>query len=170
MCPEALQLRMVPIASCLPTQYSPRQECLPPQRNQTLRIKVLRMDGPESHVTQWCLTMRLSDAGVRRRPTKLFYPNHRLPPWLTEDAARDRSNRLLDCRATPASKLTLGSIAELTLGLVGRKDPVVVPATGAQRRLLNTAPTPMPVRRGCGPNQNPWGPCDPTLAVSCADL
>ena len=52
MCPKALQLRMVPIASCLPSQYSPRKECFSPQRNQPLRIKVLRMDGPESHVTQ----------------------------------------------------------------------------------------------------------------------
>ena len=42
------------------------------------------------------LTMRLSDAGMRRRKTKLIYPNHRLPPWPTEDATRDRSNRLLD--------------------------------------------------------------------------
>jgi len=31
------------------------------------------------------LTMRLSDAGLRRHPTKLIYPNHPLPPWLTED-------------------------------------------------------------------------------------
>src|SRR5580658_10059733 len=30
--------------------------------------------------------MRLSDAGLRQRPTKLLYPNHRLPPWLIEDA------------------------------------------------------------------------------------
>ena len=30
--------------------------------------------------------MRLSDAGLRQHPTKLIYPNHRLPPWLTEDA------------------------------------------------------------------------------------
>jgi hypothetical protein len=37
----------------------------------------------------------LSDAGMRRRQTKLIYSNHRLPPWLTEDAPRDRSNRLL---------------------------------------------------------------------------
>ena len=29
--------------------------------------------------------MRLSDAGLRRRQTKLIYPNHRFPPWLTED-------------------------------------------------------------------------------------
>ena len=40
--------------------------------------------------------MRLSDARLRRYQTKLIYPNHRLPPWLTEDAARDRFNRLLD--------------------------------------------------------------------------
>src|SRR5258708_8263055 len=40
--------------------------------------------------------MRLSDAGVRRRQTKLIYCDHRFPPWLTEDAVpRDRSNRLL---------------------------------------------------------------------------
>jgi len=39
---------------------------------------------------------RLSDAGFHWRPTKLIYPNHRLPPWLTGDAPRDRSNRLLD--------------------------------------------------------------------------
>src|SRR6202035_1526713 len=39
--------------------------------------------------------MRLSDAGLRCRQTKVLYPDHRLPPWLTEDATRDRSNRLL---------------------------------------------------------------------------
>src|SRR5580658_5935969 len=33
------------------------------------------------------LTMRLSDAGLHQRQTKALYPNHRLPPWLTEDAA-----------------------------------------------------------------------------------
>ena len=30
--------------------------------------------------------MRLSDAGLRQRPTKLIYSNHRPPPCLTEDA------------------------------------------------------------------------------------
>jgi len=44
----------------------------------------------------WFLTMRLSDAGLRGHPTKLIYPDHRSSPWLTEDAPRDRSNRLLD--------------------------------------------------------------------------
>ena len=39
--------------------------------------------------------MRLSDAGLRCREAKLIYPDHRSPPWLTEDAPRDRSNRLL---------------------------------------------------------------------------
>jgi hypothetical protein len=43
----------------------------------------------------WHITMRLSDAGMRCRKTKLIYPDYRPPPWLTEDAARDRSNRLL---------------------------------------------------------------------------
>ena len=41
------------------------------------------------------LTMRLSDAGLRRRKTKPLYTNHPLPPALTEDVTRDRSNRLL---------------------------------------------------------------------------
>jgi hypothetical protein len=46
------------------------------------------------------LTIRLSDAGLRC-PTKLIYPNHRSPPWLTEVAIpRDRSNRLLCVKAT----------------------------------------------------------------------
>jgi hypothetical protein len=40
--------------------------------------------------------MRLSDAGVRRQETKLIYVDHRPTPWLTEDAPRDRSNRMLD--------------------------------------------------------------------------
>src|SRR5580658_22110 len=41
------------------------------------------------------LTMRLSDAEVRHRQTEPLNPNHRSPPWFTEDAPRDRSNRLL---------------------------------------------------------------------------
>jgi hypothetical protein len=40
--------------------------------------------------------MRLSDAGLRQRQTKLIYPDHRPTPCLTEDVPRDRSNRLLD--------------------------------------------------------------------------
>src|ERR1700722_12114326 len=42
------------------------------------------------------LTMRLSDAGLRRRPTKLIYPDHRPSPFPNGDEPRDRSNRLLD--------------------------------------------------------------------------
>ena len=42
------------------------------------------------------LTIRLSDAGLRQRQTELIYPNHRPPPWPTEDASsRARSSRLL---------------------------------------------------------------------------
>jgi uncharacterized DUF497 family protein len=43
----------------------------------------------------WHITMRLSDAGLRRRKTKLIFLNHRLLPWPNEDAPRDRSSRLL---------------------------------------------------------------------------
>src|SRR6266478_7967990 len=32
------------------------------------------------------LTMRLSDAGLRRLKTNALDPHHRLPPWPTEDA------------------------------------------------------------------------------------
>jgi hypothetical protein len=48
--------------------------------------------------------MRLSDAGLRQRKTKAVYPDHPFPPWLTEDAARDRSNRLLEGRILECSK------------------------------------------------------------------
>jgi hypothetical protein len=41
------------------------------------------------------LTMRLSDAGLHQRQTRALYRNHQSPPWLTEDATRDRSSRLL---------------------------------------------------------------------------
>src|SRR5271154_48069 len=41
-------------------------------------------------------TMRLSDARLHCRETKLLYFNHRPPPWSTVDATRDRSNRLSD--------------------------------------------------------------------------
>jgi hypothetical protein len=34
--------------------------------------------------------MRLSDAWLRQRQTKTPYSNHQLPPWLTDDATRDR--------------------------------------------------------------------------------
>jgi hypothetical protein len=46
--------------------------------------------------SSWHLTMRLSDAGLRCRQSKLLYPDHRSPPWPIVDAPRDRSNRLLD--------------------------------------------------------------------------
>ena len=52
--------------------------------------------------------MRLSDAGPRMRQTKLIYPDHQLPPWLTEGETHDRSNRLLD--DSSRSEPTLGQI------------------------------------------------------------
>ena len=39
--------------------------------------------------------MSLSNGRLRCPQTKPIYPDHKPPPWLSEDAARDRSNRLL---------------------------------------------------------------------------
>jgi hypothetical protein len=41
--------------------------------------------------------MRLSDAGLRQRQTKALYPNHRLPPWPTEDAAPRSLEPIVRC-------------------------------------------------------------------------
>ena len=74
----------------------------------------------------WCqglsmhLTMRLSDAGLRRRKSKLIYPNHRFPPWPIEDAPRDRSNRLLGVRARWGSICKYGSSYQSEAGKVQR--------------------------------------------------
>jgi hypothetical protein len=65
-----------------------------PRRQQDRRLGPHR--GFLSERDQRILTSRLSDAGPRRDPAKLISPDYRLPPWLTEDAPRDRSNRLLD--------------------------------------------------------------------------
>src|ERR1700679_416452 len=67
-------------------------------------IEPPRTGGDDEKCISCGLTMRLSDAGVRRSRTKLIYPNHRPPPWLTEDASpRDRSNRLLGSSSAPYS-------------------------------------------------------------------
>jgi hypothetical protein len=58
-------------------------------------------------MSQKALTIRLSDAGVRQRKTKLIYPNHRPFPWSTEAATRDRSSRLLEGRVMPPTKTDL---------------------------------------------------------------
>ena len=73
--------------------------------------------------------MRLSDAGVRRR-SKMIYPNHRLPPWLIEDAPRDRSNRLLDDCAD--NDFALSKIAP-------GKDPNYYPQPRRDRRAKNNS-------------------------------
>ena len=62
----------------------------------------------ETLISVWRLTIRLSDARLRRQQSKLIYPNHRLPPWPTEAATRERSNRLLDVIAT-STKVSSGA-------------------------------------------------------------
>jgi hypothetical protein len=55
--------------------------------------------------------MRLSDAGLRQRQTKAVYPDHPFPLWLTEDVARDRSNRLLAVMRGGANNPASGACA-----------------------------------------------------------
>jgi hypothetical protein len=46
----------------------------------------------------WGLRIGLSDEGLRRCLNKLIYTNHRLPPWLNEDATL-RSLEQIDIRS-----------------------------------------------------------------------
>ena len=119
----------------------------------------------------WCqglsmhLTIRLSDAGMRYWQTKLLYPNHRSPPWLTEDATRDRSNRLLDCRAAPAPKLPLNSAVELTPSLALCKLPT--PST-LHHRSTETVQYCADTNEPCAksrPHQHPLRSVPPKLAA-----
>jgi|SRR5450631_915440 len=47
------------------------------------------------------LTMRLSDAELRRRPMKLIYPNHRPFPWPTEEVAPRSLQPIVRSRMPP---------------------------------------------------------------------
>jgi hypothetical protein len=86
---------------------------------QALLIEGKRGPHPQTEIPEetlrriWHLTMRLSDAGLRRRQTKLIYPHHRFPSWLTEDATRDRSNRLLECPVARRKCVTNDSPAQI---------------------------------------------------------
>jgi hypothetical protein len=59
---------------------------------QALLIEAKRTSHPQAEIPKealrkiWHLTIRLSDARLHRRKTKLLYPHHRLPPWLNEVA------------------------------------------------------------------------------------
>lgn len=73
------------------TNFQPSR-LLPAQR----KAQIPREAKDQPRKDSWRQTMRLSEAGLRQRQTKALYPNHQSPPWLTEDAPRDHSNRLLD--------------------------------------------------------------------------
>src|SRR4051812_8378230 len=47
---EARELRMMPIASRLATQYGAREQRLSPERNEPLAVEVLRVERPEAHI------------------------------------------------------------------------------------------------------------------------
>src|ERR1700730_14533818 len=52
--------------------------------------------------------MRLSDAALCRRRTKLIYPHHRSTLGSPKTPPRDRSNRLLDCATKAHGSRHLG--------------------------------------------------------------
>jgi uncharacterized DUF497 family protein len=55
--------------------------------------------------------MRLSDVGLRRRPAKLIYPDHRIPPWSNEDATPRSLELLLGPNlAQPLNAYTINSV------------------------------------------------------------
>src|ERR1700735_4052716 len=88
--------------------------------------------------------MRLSEAWLRCRQTKLVYPNHRLPPWLTGDATRDRSNRWLALASEQLSvKTKLPISVDSHLRFLDRHvqllrvAPYAVPRTFTTRRHLH---------------------------------
>jgi hypothetical protein len=78
---------------------------------------------------------------MRRLKLKAVYPNHRFPPWLTEDATRDRSNRLLDAwrniRGTASFAVPWISIWRLTLKLskLGYLATVMAPKVDDSREI-----------------------------------
>ena len=48
MSSESLELRVMPVTFRAPAQYRLRKQRLAPERDQALRIKISRMNGPEA--------------------------------------------------------------------------------------------------------------------------
>lgn len=46
---EPVELGVVPVTFCFPTEHLLRQQTFAPQGQETLSIKLLRMKGPEAH-------------------------------------------------------------------------------------------------------------------------
>src|SRR6202035_3281580 len=116
-------------------------------------------------------TMRLSDAGLRCRQSKLIYPNHPLPPWLTEDAPRDRSNLMVrlprDARPEAASQ----QADKLTPERQGRQRPRHShqrPAISAVHSILRRSQ--YPCADAAAPTKTPVRPCRQASRRSRADL
>lgn len=60
------------------------------------------------------LTMRLSDARLYRREAKLLYPDHRLPPWLTEHDTTAIARTVGLAPSSPQSDYTSASSVTVT--------------------------------------------------------
>ena len=121
--------------------------------------------------------MRLSDAGMRRRKTKLLYLNHRLPPWHTEDAlprslepmvrghpctnlrkrlrtcSREdwqRRSTKETCRPEPCAARKLGELRETKRHLRGRQGTFLGQPTSQRHPKIRSCRKPRPKRYRLG--------------------
>ena len=56
---EAMKLRVMPIAPCFSAKDRPSQKRLAPECHEALRIEVLRMKSPKSHLA-WQLSLKFT--------------------------------------------------------------------------------------------------------------
>jgi hypothetical protein len=100
--------------------------------------------------------MRLSDARLRYRKPKLIYPDHRLPPWLTEDAAARSLEPIV--RGLTPTRITCWAIGPLRLIPrlhlleinVGRLSHFRLKALQVNRVEDGLTPVALPHHRTCG--------------------
>jgi hypothetical protein len=88
--------------------------------------------------------MRLSDARLHQRQTKALYPNHRLPPWPNEDAARDPLEPIVRChlhqrsvKVLPCSRAV--KVADPTARYHGGLEVVCIDTTGVEKAILSVS-------------------------------
>src|ERR1700727_851432 len=86
--------------------------------------------------------MRLSDAGLHQRQTKLIDPDHRLPPWLTEDATPRSLEPIVRFQiALPLKQLLQLLTRELEVSQNARQEPGPKRLAGVNRNHRGAAVT-----------------------------
>ena len=99
LCPQAFEYRTPGRLQTAATGINAKMQPAMKTTNAWMAIRTARK-----------LAMTVSDARVRQRQTKLLYLNHRLPPWPTEDATRDRSNLLDITREVRVNSLPINIV------------------------------------------------------------